>query len=156
MATHSSILAQELPWTVWWAAVHGVSKESNTPWQLNHNHNRDTPSTISEQIFELAHYASVNTVLRKSEGVFFNLMFIGVQLINNAALVLEVQQGDSVIHTHISALLQILFPYGSLQSTKQSSLATQWVLVSYLFCMERVCIQRLDQTNQHPSFGGPT
>ena len=32
MATHSSILAWEIPWTegAWWAIVHVVPKESNT------------------------------------------------------------------------------------------------------------------------------
>ena len=35
MATHSSILAWKIPWTeepglLWWATVHGVTKESDT------------------------------------------------------------------------------------------------------------------------------
>ena len=56
---------------VWWAAVHEVSKESTITWQLHHHHNMDT-STTSELIsLELAHYASVDRVLRKPEGVFF-------------------------------------------------------------------------------------
>ena len=31
MATHSSILTSEIPWTegAWWAIVHGVAKESD-------------------------------------------------------------------------------------------------------------------------------
>ena len=30
MATHSNILAWEIPWTgAWWAIVHGVAKESD-------------------------------------------------------------------------------------------------------------------------------
>ena len=39
MATHSSILAWEIPWTegAWWATVHGITKESVTTWQLNNN-----------------------------------------------------------------------------------------------------------------------
>ena len=39
MATHSSILAWEIPWTEgdWWATVHGVSKELDTTYQLNDN-----------------------------------------------------------------------------------------------------------------------
>ena len=39
MATHSSILAWEIPWTEgdWRATVHGVSKESDTTYQLNDN-----------------------------------------------------------------------------------------------------------------------
>ena len=30
MATHSSILAQRIPWTAWWAAVHGVAETDTT------------------------------------------------------------------------------------------------------------------------------
>ena len=38
MATYSTILAWEIPWTEdWWAAVHGVTKESDTTQQLNNN-----------------------------------------------------------------------------------------------------------------------
>ena len=38
MATHSSILDWEIPWRgVWWAAVHGVSKELDVTLQLNNN-----------------------------------------------------------------------------------------------------------------------
>ena len=32
-ATHSSILAWEIPQTgAWWATVHGIAKESDTTW----------------------------------------------------------------------------------------------------------------------------
>ena len=34
----------------------------------------------------------------------------------------DVQQRDSVIHTHVSILFQILFPFRMLQITEQSSL----------------------------------
>ena len=36
-ATHSSILAWELPWTeeIGWATVHEVAKESDVTWRLN-------------------------------------------------------------------------------------------------------------------------
>ena len=38
MATHSSILAWEIPWTeAWEAIVHEVAKESDTTQQLNNN-----------------------------------------------------------------------------------------------------------------------
>ena len=53
---------------------------------------------------------------------FFTLIFIGVQLIYNVVLVSAVQQSESAIHTHISTLFQILFPYRSLQNTEKSSL----------------------------------
>ena len=54
---------------------------------------------------------------------FFNFLFyIVVQLINNVALVSGVQQSDSVIHTHISILFQVLFPFRLLQNIEQSSL----------------------------------
>ena len=37
MAIHSSILAERIPMDrgAWWATVHGVTKESDTAWQLN-------------------------------------------------------------------------------------------------------------------------
>ena len=39
MATDSSTLAWEIPWTegAWWATVHGVSKELNTTQGLNNS-----------------------------------------------------------------------------------------------------------------------
>ena len=39
-------------------------------------------------------------------------------LINNAVLVSSVQQSDSVVHTQVSILFQILFPFKLLQSTE--------------------------------------
>ena len=53
---------------------------------------------------------------------FFNLIFIGIQLIYNVVLVSGVQQSESIIHIPISTHFQILFPYRALQSTEQSSL----------------------------------
>ena len=41
---------------------------------------------------------------------------------NNVVLVSGVQQSDSVIHIHVSTLVQILFPFRLLQNTEQSSL----------------------------------
>ena len=49
--------------------------------------------------------------------VFFFLL-IEIQLIYNAVLVLGVQQSDSIIHTYVSILLQILFHYGLLQDAE--------------------------------------
>ena len=43
-------------------------------------------------------------------------IFIGIELVYNVVLVSCVQQSDSVIHRHVSALSQILFSYGPLQS----------------------------------------
>ena len=39
MATHSSILAWEIPLErgAWWATVHGITKESDTTQQLNNS-----------------------------------------------------------------------------------------------------------------------
>ena len=53
----------------------------------------------------------------------FNILFyIGVQLVNNVVLVSGVQQSDSVIHTHVPILFQILFPIRLLQNIEQGSL----------------------------------
>ena len=59
-------------------------------------------------------------------------------MIYNVVLVSGVQQSDSVIHTHISILFQILFPYRLLQSTGESSLCytvgPHWLsILFYLF-----------------------
>ena len=43
-------------------------------------------------------------------------------MINNVVLVSDVQQSDSVIHMHVSILLQILFPFRLLENIEQSSL----------------------------------
>ena len=39
---------------------------------------------------------------------------------DNVALVSGVRQSDSVTHTHVSILFQILFPFGLLHNTEQS------------------------------------
>ena len=56
--------------------------------------------------------------------IFKFLFYIGVELINNVALVSGVQQSDSLIHTHVSVLFQILFPFSLLQNIVQSSLCS--------------------------------
>ena len=43
-------------------------------------------------------------------------------MIDNVMLVSGVQQSDSVIHTHVCTLFQVLFPFKLLQSIEQSSL----------------------------------
>ena len=52
----------------------------------------------------------------------FFFINIEVQLTYNAMLVSSVPQSDSVVHVHVSILLQILFPHRLLQNTEQSSL----------------------------------
>ena len=52
--------------------------------------------------------------------VFFSL--IEIQLIHSDALVSGIQQRDSIIHTCVSVLLQILFHDGLLQDTEYGSL----------------------------------
>ena len=66
--------------------------------------------------------------------------FIGAQQIYNVILVSGVQQSGSVIHIHIhiSTLFQILFPYGSLQSTEQSSLC--YTSSSYQLSVIYICV----------------
>ena len=62
-------------------------------------------------------------------------IFIGVELIYSIVLVAAVQPNESVIHTHISTLFQMLFSHRSLQSVEQSSLcyAIQQVLITVDF-----------------------
>ena len=47
---------------------------------------------------------------------------MGVELINNVVLVSGVEQSDSVIHTHVAILFQILSPFRLLNNIEQSSL----------------------------------
>ena len=49
MATHSTILASEIPWIrrAWWTTVHRVLKESDMTWQLTHK----VPSAREADIF---------------------------------------------------------------------------------------------------------
>lgn len=55
--------------------------------------------------------------------VFFNSLFcIGVQSINEAVLVSDAQQSNSVTHIQLSSLFQILFPLRLLSNLEQSSL----------------------------------
>ena len=60
--------------------------------------------------------------IRDQEFIFLN--FYQSIIDYNVVLVSAVQQSESVIHTHISTLFQILFPYRSLESTDQSSLCS--------------------------------
>ena len=57
-------------------------------------------------------------------------------MINNVTLVSGVQQSDSVIHTHVCILFQILFPSRSLQCIEQSSLwytvGPCWLCILYV------------------------
>ena len=53
---------------------------------------------------------------------FFFSFYVGEQLVNNVVLASGIQESDSVIHTHISILFQILFPFRLLQNIEQSSL----------------------------------
>ena len=43
-------------------------------------------------------------------------------MINNVVLTSDVQESDSVMHTHVSMLFQILFPFRLLQNIEQSPL----------------------------------
>ena len=43
-------------------------------------------------------------------------------MINNVVLVSGVQQSDSLIHTHVPILFQVLFPFRLLQNTEYGSL----------------------------------
>ena len=72
--------------------------------------------------------------------LFIFIFLIEVQLIYSIVLVSGVQQSDSVIHTYISILFQILFPHRLLQNTEQSSLCyivgPCWLSILYIV----VCI----------------
>ena len=50
---------------------------------------------------------------------------MGEQLVNNVVLASGIQESDLVIHTHVSILFQILFPFRLLQNIEQSSLYIQ-------------------------------
>ena len=50
------------------------------------------------------------------------LFYIGVQLIYTIVLASGVRQSDSLIHTHVSILFQVLSPYRPIENIKQSSL----------------------------------
>ena len=39
------------------------------------------------------------------------LFYIGVRLMDNVVLILGAQQSDSVLHTHLSTLFQVPFPF---------------------------------------------
>ena len=50
------------------------------------------------------------------------LFYTGFQLIYHAVLFSGIQQSDSIIHTHIFTLCQILFPFRLLLNTEELSL----------------------------------
>ena len=57
-----------------------------------------------------------NSVNYWAHRVFFPLIFIGVELLYNVVSVFAVQQSESAIHTHISPLFWISFPFRSPES----------------------------------------
>ena len=59
--------------------------------------------------------------------ILFFSFYMGEQLVNNVVLASGIQESDLVIHTHVSILFQILFPFRLLQNIEQSSL---WHTVS--------------------------
>ena len=61
---------------------------------------------------------------------------IGVQLVYNDMLISGVQQSESVIHTHISLLFQIVFPQKLIQKIEYSSLC--YTVVDYDFLMMEI------------------
>ena len=52
-------------------------------------------------------------------------------MVNNAVLVLGVQQGDSVMHTPVPILSQVLFPLRLLQNIEQSSYSRSLVVIHF-------------------------
>ena len=52
---------------------------------------------------------------------------------NNAVLVSDIQQSDSVIHIRVSILFQTLFPFRCYKNIEQSFLCSTVGLCCYLF-----------------------
>ena len=72
----------------------------------------------------------VTAILRGDQAFFFfNLFYIGVEMINNVVLVSDVQQSDSVVHLPVSILSQMISPFTSLQNIEQSSLFPYWLSI---------------------------
>ena len=70
--------------------------------------------------------------------LFFPIFILYWSIVNNVALVSGVQSSDSVIHIHVSTLLQILFPFRLLQNIEQRDLVNlsnsyHSFLITYLF-----------------------
>ena len=62
MATHSSILAWEIPWTgAWKTAVHGVTKESDMTEGLNNNKSGLFPLSLGSQVALVVKNLPANT-----------------------------------------------------------------------------------------------
>ena len=80
--------------------------------------------------------------------------FTGVYLTYNVVLVLGVQQSESVIHTHISILFRILFPYRPPQNMEQVSLSYT-VGPCYLFILYIVVQQCVYANPNPPSYSSP-
>ena len=78
MATHSSIFAWKIPWTVWWATAHGVAK----------NRTRLSDFTLNKK-FE-TRYKSNNLPLSLRQNIFricLNLVFFNLGIYIYLALI---------------------------------------------------------------------
>ena len=84
--------------------------------------------------------------------LFFELIFIGVQLLYNV-LVSTVQQNESSIRIHISPLFWISFPFKSAQCIKQSSLCytvcSHLLSILYIVSIVYMC-QSQSPNSSHP------
>ena len=83
----------------------------------------------------------LNSHSSKVHSLMFTCLFLTLWSIVDlqCCVSFTVQQGDSVMHSYISTLFQILFPYRSLQSIEQSSLCCMQYYsycISYLFYIQ--------------------
>ena len=62
MATHSSILAWRIPWTVACQAPLAMgSQESDTTWRLNHHHHENICETLLSVLWDITDFFSVSS-----------------------------------------------------------------------------------------------
>ena len=78
-------------------------------------------------------------VIVVAKWVTFLKNFTGVQLIHSVVLVSGIQQSESIIHIHLSALFLDSFPIQAITERDQSSL---WKLVTFTDICVLVCLEK--------------
>ena len=112
-ATHSSILAWRIPWTVQSMGSQRAGHEWATFTSLQ------WPGKEPNHTYTGIHSAPKHCSIQAGISVFF-FFLTEIQLIYNAVLISGVQQSGSIIHIYI--LFQILFPYRLLKDIEHNSL----------------------------------
>ena len=107
-------------WTAWEVPGSLFNNFSPTPCEKRASCQRTRAGQKNSKSLFLVLIFFFNVIVKDILKSF--LFYMCVELTYNVVLISGVQQNDSVIHIHVSLLVQVLFPFRLLYNTEQSSL----------------------------------